>query len=70
MLKTTKKLPLNLKIFKFLFLPAFLFAIPIFDNIQNAQAGLEFQWDQNSGYKRLKWFQKENKIRFRNTKIF
>jgi len=32
--------------------------------------GPEFQLDQNSGYKRLKWFQKENKRRFRNTIYF
>ena len=31
---------------------------------------MEFQWDQDSGYRRLKWFQKENKRRFRNTIYF
>jgi len=38
--------------------------------LQDAKAGLEFQWDQDSGFRRLKWFQKENKRRFRNTIYF
>ena len=61
MLKDTKKLTLNLKILKFLIFPIILFSTPFIDNIQDAKAGLEFQWDQDSGYRRLKWFQKENK---------
>ena len=70
MLKNTKKLALNFKILKFLFIPAIFVAIPFFNNVKNAEAALEFQWDQNSGYRRLKWFQKENKIRLRNTVYF
>jgi hypothetical protein len=31
---------------------------------------LEFQWEDNDGFRRLKWFQKENKKRFRNTIYF
>ena len=31
---------------------------------------LEFQWDQDDSYRRLKWFQKENKRKFRNTIYF
>jgi len=31
---------------------------------------LEFQWDQDSGHRRLKWFQKENRRKFRNTIYF
>ena len=38
--------------------------------MENVKAGIEFQWDQGSGYRRLKWFQKENKARFRNTIYF
>ena len=68
MLKNTKKL--NLKFVKILLVPTLLFSIPFFDGLQDAKAGLEFQWDQDSGYKRLKWFQKENKRRFRNTIYF
>jgi len=66
----TKNPTLNLKILRFFLIPTILFSIPFFYNSQNAKAGLEFQWDQNSGYRRLKWFQKENKKRFRNKIYF
>jgi hypothetical protein len=66
----TKKLALNFKIFRFFLIPTILFSTPFFSNFQDAKAGLEFQWDQDSGYRRLKWFQKENKKRFRNTIYF
>ena len=66
----TKKLALNLKFLRFFLIPTILFATPFFNNIQDARAGLEFQWDQDSGHRRLKWFQKENKRRFRNTIYF
>ena len=66
----TKKFALNLKFLRFFLIPTILFATPFFNNIQDARAGLEFQWDQDSGYRRLKWFQKENKRRFRNTIYF
>ena len=70
MLKNTKKFALNFKILKFLLLPTILVSTPLFNNFQNAKAGIEFQWDQNSDFKRLKWFQKENQRRFRNTIYF
>tara|TARA_B100001989_G_C24374027_1_gene380873 strand:- start:69 stop:656 length:588 start_codon:yes stop_codon:yes gene_type:complete len=70
MLKNTKKFALNFKILKFLLLPTILVSAPLFNNFQNAKAGLEFQWNQNSDFKRLKWFQKENQRRFRNTIYF
>ena len=70
MFKFAKKLTLNLKILRFFLIPTILVSTPFFYYIQEAKAGLEFQWDQNSGYKRLKWFQKENKRRFRNTIYF
>ena len=66
-MEKTKKLTLNFKILRFFLIPTILFSTPFLNNIQNAKAGLEFQWDQNSGFRRLKWFQKENKRRFRNT---
>ena len=69
MLKKTKKLALNYKNFKLLLIPVILFSTPLF-NFQYAKAGLEFQWDQDSSYRRLKWFQKEEKKRFRNTIYF
>ena len=70
MLNTTKKLALNFKILRFFLIPAILVSTPLLNNIQDAKAGLEFQWDQDSGYRRLKWFQKENKRRSRNTIYF
>ena len=60
----------KLKILRFFIIPTILFSIPFFNNIQDAKAGLEFQWDANTGYRRLKWFQKENKIKFKNTIYF
>jgi len=70
MLKRTKKLSFNFKILRFFLIPTILVSTPFINHIQDAKAGLEFQWDQNSGYRRLKWFQKENKRRFRNTIYF
>ena len=69
MLKT-KKLVLNFKILRFFLFPTFLFLNPFFCNIQETKAGLEFQWDQDSSYRRLKWHQKENKRGFRNKIYF
>ena len=66
----TKRLFFNFKFLRFFLIPTILFSTPFLDKIQNAQAGLEFQWDQDSGYRRLKWFQKENEKRFRNTIYF
>ena len=57
------------KILQFLLLSPFLISIPFF-NHSEVKAGLEFQWDQSTGYKKLKWFQKENRKRFRNTIFF
>ena len=64
------KIALNLKILKFLFFSTILLPIPIFTYINSANAGLEFQWDQGTGYRRLKWFQKEKEKGFRNTIYF
>ena len=70
MLKKTKKLILNFKILRFFLIPTILISTPIFNPSQYVKAALEFQWDQDSGFRRLKWFQKENKRRFRNTIYF
>ena len=70
MFKKTKKLALNPKILRFFLIPTILFATPFFNNFQDSKAGLEFQWDQDSGFRRLKWFQKENKRRFKNKIYF
>ena len=70
MLKITTKFNFNPKILRFFIIPTILFSTPFFNNIQDAKAGLEIQWDQGSGYRRLKWFQKEKNKRFRNTIYF
>ena len=70
MIKKTKKIILSFKILRFFLIPTILVSTPLFNNIKGAKAGLEFQWDSNSGYRRLKWFQKENKRKFRNTIYF
>ena len=70
MLKKTKKLALNFKILRFFLIPTILVSTPFFYKTQDAKSGIEFQWDQDSGLRRLKWFQKENKKSFRNTIYF
>ena len=70
MFKITKKLILNLKILRFFIIPTILVSTPFFYDPQDAKAGLEFQWSQDSNYRRLKWFQKENKKKYRNTIYF
>ena len=70
MLKKTKKLTFNFRILRFFLIPAILFSTPLLNNIKDAKAGLEFQWDQDSGFRRLKWFQKENRRNFRNKIYF
>jgi len=70
MLKTTKKLILNFKILRIFIIPTILVSTPFFNRIQDAKAGLEFQWNQNSSHRQLKWFQKENKRKFRNSIYF
>ena len=70
MLKKTKKFYLNFKILRFFLIPAILVSTPFFNKIHDAKAGFEFQWDQNSAYRKLRWFQTENKRKFRNTLYF
>ena len=70
MLKITKKLNLNLKILRFFIIPTIFISTPFFNNVQDAKAGMEFQWNQDDGFRRLKWFQKENQRKFRNKIYF
>ena len=58
---------LNFKFIKFLLISPLFFSIPLLTYINEANAGLEFQWNQDSGYRKLKWFQKDDKRRFKNT---
>ena len=64
------KFALNFKILKLLFFSPLLISIPFFYTNNDVKAGLEFQWNQESGFRRLKWFQTENKRKFRNTIFF
>jgi len=70
MFKKTGKFALNFKNLGYILIPTILFSTPFINKIEDAKAGLEFQWDQNSGYKRLKWFQRENRRNFRNKIYF
>ena len=70
MFNKQKKFILNLKILKLLFFSPLLISIPFYLANSEAKAGLEFQWNQDSGYRRLKWFQKEEKRKYRNTIFF
>ena len=70
MLKIKKKNILNLKNLRFFIIPTILVLTPFFNKIQDAKAALEFQWNQDSVYRRLNWFQKDNKKKFRNTIYF
>ena len=70
MLKKTKKFALNFKILRLFLIPTILLTTPFLYNTQVSKAGFEFQWDQDSGLRRLKWFQKENKRSFRNSIYF
>jgi len=70
MIKNTKKIALNFKILRFFLIPIILISTPFFSTTKDVNAGLEFQWDQDSGFRRLKWFQKENKRKLRNKIYF
>jgi len=70
MFKITKKLTLNFKVLRFFIITTILVSTPFFNQIQDAKAGLEFQWGQDSNFRQLKWFQKEDKRKFRNTIYF
>ncbi|ABM70659.1 conserved hypothetical protein [Prochlorococcus marinus str. AS9601] len=70
MLKITKNHNLNLKILRFFIIPIILVLTPFFNNLQEAKSGLEFQWDQDDSFRRLKWFQKQKKRQFKNTIYF
>ena len=59
----------KIKIIKFLLLTPFLISIPFF-NSNEVKATLEFQWNQDPGYKRLRWFQKDKEKGSRNTIFF
>ena len=64
----------SLKFFNKKFLLKSLLLLPLFSTLlpfqlNQAKAGLEFQWDTDSGYKRLKWHQTRSQKNAKN-KIF
>ena len=61
-----KKNKLFYKLFKYTTLAPLLLFLPIVNNPNPLKAGLEFQWDSNQNFKKLKWFQTEEKKNFRN----
>ena len=67
--KNHKKFLNKHKILILLLFSPFLLSIPLLNNTE-VKAGLEFQWDENSGYRKLKWFQKNNISKARNTIFF
>ena len=68
--KMQKKFDFNFKILRFLLISPIFFALPITYFIGEAKAGIEIQWDKNSGYKQLKWYQKESVKNYRNQIYF
>ena len=70
MLQKSKKFALKLKILKFFLIPTILISAPIINNFREAKAGIEFQWNSDSGLNQLKWFQKERQRKLRNTIYF
>ena len=70
MFNKQKNVFLNFKLLKFLFLPTLLISSPFFLEKSNVNAVMEFQWRQDTGYRKLKWYQKDGTKRFRNTIYF
>ena len=70
MSEKTKKFAFNFKILRFFLIPSIIFSTPLFNNFENVKAGLELQWDQNPAFRKLKWFQTEEKRKFRNKIYF
>ena len=70
MISNQKKIFNKNKIRNFLFLLPVLFATPFFDFNNEVKAGLEIQWDDDPNFKKLKWFQKNNSKKARNSIFF
>ena len=70
MFKKQKSIFFESRVFKLILLTQLFIAFPFFGRFENAKAGLEFQWDGNPNYKQLRWFQKNETRRARNTIFF
>ena len=64
-----KKHKLFINFFKYLLLTPLIFSFLQPNNPNILKAGIEFQWEDNQNFKRLKWYQKDNKKSAKN-KIF
>ena len=60
----------KLSLLKLAILSPFLFTFVSLNKIEPLRAGLEFQWEDNENYRRLKWFQKTDRRSFRKTIYF
>ena len=54
------------KLLKYTALAPLLLFLPIANNPNSLKASVEFQWDSQQNFKKLKWFQTEEKKNFRN----
>ena len=63
-----KKFLLTISKYKFIFALPFLINMLAF-NPDPVKSGMEFQWDNNDGYRKLKWYQRNSRKNSRN-KIF
>ena len=70
MLNKPKKKFFKLALLKIAILSPILFSIFSLNTQVPLQAGLEFQWEDNENYRKLKWFQKNNQRSLRNTIYF
>ena len=68
-MKTHKKIFNKKSVLKNIFLLILLFPIVPFKQ-DLVKAGLEFQWNQDSNYRRLSWFQRTPQKRAKNTIFF
>tara|TARA_B100000965_G_scaffold141199_1_gene117542 strand:- start:63 stop:641 length:579 start_codon:yes stop_codon:yes gene_type:complete len=55
---------------KLLFIAALTSPFYLLNTFDEANAGIEFQWDNDSAYRRLKWYQTDGDKRARNTMYF
>tara|TARA_B100001094_G_scaffold10795_1_gene9656 strand:- start:589 stop:1215 length:627 start_codon:yes stop_codon:yes gene_type:complete len=69
MLYNPKRILKNSRILSLILFSSFLIPIPFF-NTNEVKAGLEFQWDGDPNFKKLRWFQKNSSKSARNTIFF
>ncbi|MBK16550.1 MAG: hypothetical protein CMK49_00825 [Prochlorococcus sp. SP3034] len=70
MFKSLKKPITKLLLLKLLLFIPVTSAFYYLNRSNEVKAGLEFQWDDNSAYRRLKWLQTDSERRNRNTLYF